>query len=106
MARKPQVTRTITTTRAKVTCLDVATESLCEKEVTLPRTYKNDEAILKAAREMLDTEETKAVHVKSSEVTSTLYGMSEQCFIEHAHVLPPRGILEIDETDAEDEANA
>ena len=90
MARAPQVTRTIQTTHCNVMCLDVVAGEPCNKEVVLPRTYKDEQAMLKAAKKVVETETIKAVHVVSSMVQETLYGMSEQDFIEHATILPPR----------------
>ena len=90
MARAPQVTRTIQTTLAKIMCLDIEKGEPFTKEVTLPRTYKDDKAILKQAEKEIGTEAIKVVHVVDSTVQETLYGMSEQEFINGARVLPPR----------------
>ena len=88
MARKPMVTRTINTTTAKVLCLNIQTGESYEKEVTLPRTYKKDAEVLSLAREIIDNEIEKAVHVISTVVIEIRYGMTEQEFIEHAQILP------------------
>ena len=90
MARTPMVTRTITTTMALVMCCDVEAGETITEEVTVPRTYKNDEALMKAIRPVLETEQIKPVHILSSETIETLYGMTEQQFIENAEVLPAR----------------
>lgn len=90
MARTPMVTRTIVATKAIVMCLDVVAGEPCNKEVTVPRTYKDDESLMKKVRPLLETETLKAVHIVGKEEIETLYGMSEQAFIEHAEVLPPR----------------
>lgn len=79
--RKPMVTRTITTTKAIVLCVDVQNGESCNEVVTLPRTYKDDAKLLKAVQGAIDTDTKKAVHVVSSEVVETLYGMSEADFI-------------------------
>lgn len=91
MRKVPLITRTIQTTRANVLCLDINQAEPFNKEVILPRTYKNDEAILKKAREIIDTDTVKAVSVVQTSVEETLYGMPENIFIENAVVLPPRG---------------
>ena len=90
MARQPQVTRTITTTKVNVLCLNIKEETPFNKEVILPRTYKDEQHLMKQIKKVVDNEDIKAVHVVSSEVQETLYGMSEQKFIELADVLPPR----------------
>lgn len=91
MARQPQVTRTIITTKAKVLCMDIAAAQPVEREVTLPRTYKDEKALMKQiAIALADDTNIKAVAVRSTEEVETLYGMTEQEFIAHAKVLPPR----------------
>lgn len=90
MARVPMVTRTITTTKVNVMCLDIETGEPCNMNAVVPRTYKDDETLLKKVKEVLETETLKPVHVVDKEEIETLYGMSEQEFIEHAEVLPPR----------------
>lgn len=92
MPRIPQVTRTIQTTKAVVLCLDINGEKPFNKEVVLPRTYKDEKHLLKEIKKLIETDELKAVHVVSTEVQETLYGMSEQKFIENADILPPRAI--------------
>lgn len=94
MARVPMVTRTITTTKVNVMCLDIETGEPCNMITVVPRTYKDDEALLKKVKEVLETETLKPVHVVSKEEIETLYGMSEQEFIEHAKVMPPRTVSE------------
>lgn len=97
MARTPMVTRTIVTTKANVMCLDVQAGEPCNKVVTVPRTYKNDEVLMKKVRPLLESETLKAVHIVDKEEIETLYGMSEQDFILHAKVLPPRNGANSDE---------
>lgn len=90
MARIPQVTRTITTTKANVMCLDIATGEPCNKVFTAPRTYKNNEKLLKVLKEIEETDELKLVHIVDVTTEETLYGMTEAEFIKYATVLPPR----------------
>ena len=92
MARIPMVTRTITTTKAIVMCLDTESCEPCNKSVVVPRTYKDDETLLKKVKEVLETETLKPVHIVGKEEIETLYGMNEQVFIEHAEVLPARTV--------------
>lgn len=90
MARVPMVTRTITTTKAIVMCVDVEAGEPFNKEVTVPRTYKDSESLLKTVKPIIETESIKAVHIVGKTEIETLYGMTEQEFIEHAKVLPGR----------------
>lgn len=90
MARIPMVTRTIVATKANVMCLNLQTGEPCNKVVTVPRTYKDDEALMKKVRPLLETETLKVVHIVDKEEIETLYGMTEQEFIQYAKVLPPR----------------
>ena len=88
MARKPMVTRTIKSTVANIMCLEKDTAEVVNKSVVLPRTYKNEEDILKAARPLIEADGTvKAVYVVDTKIEEARYGMTEQDFIAHAHVL-------------------
>lgn len=90
MPKKAMVTRTITTTKVEVMCLDIAQQEPYNGVVILPRTYKDDRAILKAAAAIIDDDTHKAVHVVRTEVMETLYGMTETDFIRNAQILPAR----------------
>ena len=46
MARQPMVTRTIITTKVNVMCLDVEHGEPCNRTITIPRTYKDEKALL------------------------------------------------------------
>ena len=90
MARQPQVTRTIQTTKAKVLCIDLVNEQPFAQEVVLPRTYKDERSMMKKIKPMLENDTVKVVHVQNFTVESTLYGMTEEEFIEKAQILPAR----------------
>ena len=92
MARTPMITRTIQTTKAKILCLNVLEGKPFEQEVALPRVYKDDAHILAQVKKIIDNDAIKSVHVVSAEVVETLYGMTEQKFIENAEILPPRKV--------------
>ena len=98
MARVPMVTRTITTTRANVLCLDIVAGEPFNKEVVLPRTYKDEKSLMKQVSHLIDTPEQKAVHIVDTEVVETLYGMTEQDFITIAKVIPAK---KVETTDVE-----
>ena len=84
------VTRTITTTKANVMCVDIEAGEPFNKEVAVPRAYKDNESLLKTVKPIVETETVKAVHIVDKTEIETLYGMTEQDFIEHATVLPER----------------
>lgn len=89
MARKPMITRTVTSTRALVLCVDTLTESTVLHEAEVARTYKDDSKLIEAVNK-ITPEELIPVKVISVEIVETLYGMEEQKFIENAEKLPPR----------------
>ena len=90
MARQPQVTRTITTTKVVLMAANVSTGELVDVEMSLPREYKDAEAILKMAAKVGENPNLRYVYVKSAEVEETLYGMTEAEFLRYARPLPPR----------------
>ncbi len=92
MARTPQVTRTIKTTIVTVLCLDIVNGEPFNEIVTLPRTYKDEKAMLKEVEKVVNNDTQKAVHIVDFIVEEKLYGMSEQKFIEIAEQLPPRKV--------------
>ena len=97
MARVPMVTRTIITTKVNVLCLNIATGEPFNQQVDLPRTYKDEAHVLKQVKKVVDNDIVKVVHVTSYEEVETLYGMTEQKFIDTADKLPPRGSKEAEE---------
>ena len=94
MAKTPMITRTIKTTEVNVLCMDIKQGEPFNTTVTLPRTYQDNAAMLKAAAAVIDNEDTKAVHIVASEVKETLYGMKETDFIANADILPARTVKE------------
>lgn len=95
MARVPMVSRTIQTTKCDVLCIDVVEQKPFTTTVVLPRTYKDERSMLKRIKPMLETDNVKVVNVQNFVVESTLYGMTEQEFIDSATILPPRAAKEI-----------
>lgn len=92
--RTPMITRTFKVTVAGVLCLNIESAETFVKEVELPRVYKNDEAILKKAHEVIDTDNVKVVSVSYSRVDEIRYGMSEIDFIANSQKLPLLGNTE------------
>lgn len=90
MARKPMVTRTITSTTATVFCVNKEDRSTFEQSVVLPRTYKDEDKLMKAVENVFIGEPVKPVSITGIEVNEQLYGMTEEEFIKNAKVLPPR----------------
>ena len=102
MARKSMVTRTITTTKVNALCLDITTSEPFNKEVILPRTYKDEKSLMKKLQEVVDTDDVKVVHVVDKIEVETLYGMDEQTFIEKAAILDPETRKELETEQAEE----
>ena len=96
MAREPQVTRTITTTKVVALVANTITREMEEREFVLPRTFADDKKLAKAIEKAIKDETIKFVSVVDREVVETLYGMSESEFIAIAKVLPPRTKAELE----------
>lgn len=103
MARKPMVTRTILTTQATALCMDINSCEASNVTVTLPRTFKNAEKMLKAVKEEVENETLRVVDIVDHKTVETLYGMTEQSFINGAVKLDPTTRKELEEEDTEDE---
>lgn len=103
--RKPMITRTIKTTKVNVLCLDVNSCEPFNKSVILPRTFKDEKKLFAKVQELVNTDEVKAVHLVDVAEVETLYGMTEQDFIEHAIELDPetRKAIEIEAHEADEE---
>lgn len=89
--RKPMVTRTMKTMKINVLCLNVETAEPFNTEVVLPRVINDQKKLMSKVHEVVDSDTVKAVHIVDTEVVETLYGMTEEAFIQMAEVLPPRG---------------
>ena len=93
------VTRTIITTKATALCLDLLTAEPHNETITLSGTFKSKKDVLKAFSKVYDVEdEKKAVSIVDCTEEETLYGMSEQEFLQYAKVLPKRGAKKLEET--------
>lgn len=102
MARKPMVTRTIVTTKVNALCCDTTKGECFNKSITLPRTYKDEKKLLKEVQKVADTETEKVVQIVDSSEVETLYGMTEQDFIDSATVLDPKTRKELEEAEVVD----
>lgn len=107
MARRPMVTRTITTTEVTMMCVNIETKAVENKTVTLPRTYKDDSAITRFIEKEGITfgENLKPVTIVSKQEVNSLYGMYEEEFVKVAQKMEGRTAkLDEDEDDAPVEA--
>lgn len=84
------VTRTVKVTEANVMCLDVERGEPFNERVTISGVFDNPEKLLKACKDVVDTESIKVVAVVEKKEIEKLYGMTEQAFISFAEILPPR----------------
>ena len=103
MARKPMVTRTIITTKVNAMCVNLESTEVFNKEVTLPRTYKDEKKLLKAVENVVNNDTEKAVQIVDSSEVETLYGMTEQDFIDSATVLDPKTRKELEQSATDDD---
>ena len=84
MARKPMITRTIISTTVTVLCMDLVNRTPVEKTLVLPRTYKDDKALMKVLSKEYDTEELKVASILDKKENQDIYGMTEAQFIQLA----------------------
>ena len=80
MAKERTITRTIKSTRLKILCMNTETEEKFETELVIP-TPRRAGDLLKIVEAKLNTDTTKVVKVKSSEVFETKYAMTETDFM-------------------------
>lgn len=90
MTTNKMVTRTVISTTATVLVFDTKLGDTSEQVFVVPGKYPNDDNLLKQLKKVYDTEVTKLLHVKSSELIEELRGMSEQDFLVYSKALPPR----------------
>lgn len=90
MAKMKMVTRTVKVTKVNVMCLDIEKGEVFNNYATISGVFDNPEKLLKACKEVLDTDTEKAVAIVEKKEIEQLYGMSEQDFISMAELLPPR----------------
>lgn len=84
------ITRTIKSTKVNALCLDIVSAEPFNQSFNLAGTYKDAAKIKKALEKQFNNEEHVIAHIVSVEELNTLYGMSEQKFIENAEILPAR----------------
>lgn len=89
MARN-MVTRTITSTQVNALCLNLNTAEAFNQDFTLAGTYKSNEKIKKVIEKTFNNDEHIIAQVVDVKELNTLYGMTEQKFMENAEILPER----------------
>ena len=87
MARIPMVSRTFITTKVNALCIELETAEPFNKVVVLPGQFKDNKKLDKALAKLINTDTTKFVHAVDTEEVETLYGMTEQEFIDSAKIL-------------------
>ena len=87
MARKRMVTRTITSTKAKVTVYNIEKDEIQTLEYKLSGKLSADDVLKAITKRYADVSPMKVTEV---EVQEELYGMSEEKFLELAEILTPR----------------
>lgn len=84
MAKERQVTRTVNATEVDVFCIRKTSKETFISTVVLGGKYKDDDALFKAARKQIDTDEVKAISIEEKRSVSRLYAMPEAQFIQLA----------------------
>lgn len=103
--RKPMVTRSITSTKVVVLCLNTTTCEAFNEVLELPRTFKDEAKLMKLVSAKIDNDEQKAVKIVSKEIVSDLRAMTEEDFLAHSFKLDAKTRKAIEEgTDVAEEA--
>jgi hypothetical protein len=90
MARVAMVTRTIYTTELEVLCMNIEKVEVENITVTLLGNITDNDTMLKKVKDKIETETLKPVHITSAKEIETLYGLTEEEFVNLAKQLPPR----------------
>ena len=84
MARQRMITRTITFQETEVMCLDIST---AQAHVSTFCTANPAPLTLDQLKARYDTDTNKLVAILSNRTTEQVYGISEDDFMAHAHVI-------------------
>ena len=84
MARQRMITRTITFQETEVMCLDIST---AQAHVSTFCTASPTPLTLDQLKARYDTKTDKLVSIVSNRQSEQVYGMSEDDFMEHAHII-------------------
>lgn len=90
MKKEKLITRTFVITQATVMALNIETAEPSTETYDMPGLYKTDEALLKAVKELYDTDTEKVVTITSKTEIEELRGITESVFLQYSIVLPAR----------------
>lgn len=85
MARVPVVSRTVKLTKVNVLCLNLVIPEPFNKEIILPRFFKDEKKLMAAVEKRINSDEVKAVRIVDVAQEEQLLGMTEDEFIALAH---------------------
>lgn len=98
--RKKLITRTIQFTNLTLLMADMESAEMYNSHTIIPGTYKDEKAMLKAARPIVEDDTHKLVSLVGWTVGSQLYGMPEADFMAQAN--PIERNTETDTTNEEE----
>lgn len=84
MARVPVVSRTMKTSVCTVLAVDTVAGECFNDIVEVPRTYADEEKLLKIVKEMYNKENKTVVKIVNVDVKEQLYAMPEADFLYYA----------------------
>lgn len=87
MPRIPSVTRTMKTTHVMVKAVDIDNEKMLDLEFKLPRTYKNEDAMMKMVNKLHSNPSVKIVKIMDARVETHKYEASEDDYLSIAHIV-------------------
>lgn len=87
MPRIPSVTRTMKSTKVLVKAVDIEHEKMLDMEFNLPRTYKNETALMKAIQKVHQNPSVKIVKIMDTTVETHKYEASEDEYLSIAHIV-------------------
>lgn len=90
MKKEKLITRTFVITQATVMALNIETAEPSTETYEMPGLYKTDEALLKAVKELYDTDTEKVVTITTKTEIEELRGITESAFLANSLVLPAR----------------
>lgn len=90
MKKEKLITRTFVITQATVMTLNIETAEPSTETYEMLGIYKTDEELLKAVKELYDTDKNKAVAVTAKTEIEELRGITESAFLANSLVLPAR----------------